>query len=526
MINHFKDSGLNAEIEENGFAIVPFAGAEELREIADFYHSLPKVDAKGTYVTMFHPAYDYRKKVDLKIKELFEEKATALLPGYEALFANFMVKESGQEGYFPVHQDWTYVDETRFASYALWIPTQDVNIDNGALHVVRGSHRLLTALRGPNVHEPFAHLSDVIREKYSEPIHLKAGEALVWDHRLIHFSLPNTMPVARLAFTLIMVPRNAERYHCWGADEYGTKVAKYAVDTEFYLKNTIGQEPANCLFIETIEQKPIAMPEEIFDTNQKPAHANYKEQSREAAEYYDKWQQRYNDVYGDVIQAFRPGNKDELMKYLANSIGFRAHEQVLDAGCGVAGPAIWLAKNFDIKISGLTISEAQAKQATDSVGRNKLQDRIDITQGDYHELTQHYSKSSFDKVLFLESLGHAGNAARVIAEAFEVLKPGGNIYIKDFYVKEPTDEYWQKRIEKTIANINKFYSYKTLNLITTISALRSVGFEIDFIRKFDFKDDISIRFDFESKFGIDIFEGEPEFYPAEWLEIKCIKPTL
>jgi hypothetical protein len=55
-------------------------------------------------------------------------------------------------------------------------------------------------------------------------------------------------------------------------------------------------------------------------------------------------------------------------------------------------------------------------------------------------------------------------------------------------------------------------------------ALRSAGYEIEFVRKFRFRDDIGIRFRFEHQAGIDIFEGKPEFAPAEWLEILCIKP--
>lgn len=50
-----------------------------------------------------------------------------------------------------------------------------------------------------------------------------------------------------------------------------------------------------------------------------------------------------------------------------------------------------------------------------------------------------------------------------------------------------------------------------------------VGFKIQFIQAFDFRDDITIRSIFENKNKIDIFEGQPEFFPADWLEIKCLK---
>jgi hypothetical protein len=265
VINHFTDDNLNREIEKNGFAVVPFATQEQTEELKNFYRSLPEVNAKGTYVTMFHPSYDYRKKVEGKIREMFSAKTESFLKDYRVLYTNLMIKEPGPEGDFPVHQDWAYVDESRFASYAFWIPLQDVNTTNGVLHVVRGSNRFITALRGPYVHEPFKQLSEQIKTKYAEPVNLKAGEALIWDHRLIHFSLPNISLQPRMAFTLIVVPKEAETIHCFGLDETrGTCIDKYSVDTDFFLRYAIGKKPEGVTLLETISQKEITFNEEQF----------------------------------------------------------------------------------------------------------------------------------------------------------------------------------------------------------------------------------------------------------------------
>lgn len=261
MRNHFSDIHLNNQIEQNGFAVVPFALAEELQELKLFYDTLPETNSKGTHVTMFHPSYDYRLKVEQKIRQLFAAKAEKMLIDYRVLFTNYMVKEPGPEGDFPVHQDWTYVDETKYASYAFWIPLSDVDQLNGALHVVPGSHKLINHLRGPYVHEPFRELSDEIKKKYSHPVKLKAGEALIWDHRLIHYSLPNLSAKTRIAFTLILVPQNVEIIHCFAKNNQSNssdEIEVFEVDTPFYLNYIISQRPENVKQKTLIEQKHVS----------------------------------------------------------------------------------------------------------------------------------------------------------------------------------------------------------------------------------------------------------------------------
>ncbi len=259
--NHFSDIHINKVVERNGFAVVPFASAEELQDLKLFYNTLPETNSKGTYVTMFHPSYEYRKKVEQKIRQLFAAKAEKMLINYRVLFTNYMVKEPGPEGGFPVHQDWTYVDETKYASYAFWIPLSDVGVTNGALHVVPGSHKFITHLRGPFVHEPFRELSEEIKKKYSQPVNLKAGEALIWDHRLIHYSLPNLSNQPRIAFTLILVPENVEVIHCFGKNNPSKSIDEvevFDVDTTFYLNYIISNRPENVKQKAIIEQNHIS----------------------------------------------------------------------------------------------------------------------------------------------------------------------------------------------------------------------------------------------------------------------------
>lgn len=241
--------------------------------------------------------------------------------------------------------------------------------------------------------------------------------------------------------------------------------------------------------------------------------------------YYDEWTGRYLEVYGDMIQAFRSADDKDTLSRIADSIGFKSGEHILDAGCGVGGPARFFASNNGVTVEGVTVSQVQVDTAKEKNIAAGLDDKITIKKADFHTLTEHFNRERFDKVLFLESLGHSKEPEKVLKGAFDVLKPGGHVYIKDFYAKESDNPEYQAYIDRLVNNINVAYSYNTLDLNVVLKAMRRAGFEVEYIRPVPIEHDVEVRADFETKFGIDLFEGGLDFPYADWLEIKCWKPS-
>ena len=242
--------------------------------------------------------------------------------------------------------------------------------------------------------------------------------------------------------------------------------------------------------------------------------------------YYDDHTHSYLTTYGDTLQAFRPEKENDLHQYLLQQIGIEDGQRILDVGCGIAGPAISFAKQKRVVIDGITISEIQFRMACWKVEEATLLGSIRLKKGDFHGLKGHYENESFDSILFLEALGHSHDPDSVIKDCFDLLKKGGVIYIKDFYPLQIPDTAKRLKVERVVDRVNQNYHYNTLDLNNTITSLREAGFEIDFIKKFNFSDDISARSAFESANNIDLYEGQPEFRIAEWLEIKCQKPEF
>lgn len=243
----------------------------------------------------------------------------------------------------------------------------------------------------------------------------------------------------------------------------------------------------------------------------------------EVEKYYEEWTARYLEVYGNVIQAYRPSATTGLLDYTLESMGLHDGLELLDAGCGVCGPAIHFAERLALQIDAITLSSVQYEIALAETKRKNLQSSIHVKKGDFHFLAENYPGKQFDGVYFLESLGHSDDPEIAIHSAWQVMKTGGFIFIKDFFLRETENPTLAAAFDKVKANINKNYAYNVPDLQQILSALRRKGFEIEFIRKPAFANDIHIRSLFETCFGIDLYEGKPELVPAEWLEIKCRK---
>lgn len=245
--------------------------------------------------------------------------------------------------------------------------------------------------------------------------------------------------------------------------------------------------------------------------------------SEDVRKYYNAWMDRYEQSYGNIIQAFRPQDDKLLIDDLLQSLQLKSEGHYLDAGCGVGGVAIPFVQKVNCRIDGITISDAQVQKAFELVSQNNLSHKINIRHGDYHHLSKQFGYNIFDGVYFMESLGHSPNPVHVLKEAITVLRPGGFVYIKDFYVRESEDKKVHKMYEKVIRNINHHYKYNVMRLDVILKAIRSMDVKLNFIKSFDFQNDISVRSDFESKNDIDLFQSKTEFMPADWYEIKFTK---
>jgi SAM-dependent methyltransferase len=154
-----------------------------------------------------------------------------------------------------------------------------------------------------------------------------------------------------------------------------------------------------------------------------------------------------------------------------------------------------------------------------------------VFHGDYHNLAKHFAGQEYDVVYFLESFGHS-NAKRYLIEAcWEVLKPGGTLYIKDLFRRVPSRPEHKQRIDREIRKINEAYRYDVADLNTVLDDLRGKGFILTWLKTIDFSleqfEDLAISNQFQELTGLARIENWEEYvFPVEFFEIKCIKPEF
>jgi hypothetical protein len=95
------------------------------------------------------------------------------------------------------------------------VPLVDVNEENGALGVIKGSHKLFDHYRSSPSPQSKSPLTDHIFTlfPYVDVIEMKAGEVLVFDNRLIHASPPNLSDRPRIAVGIGVTQKEAQLVH-------------------------------------------------------------------------------------------------------------------------------------------------------------------------------------------------------------------------------------------------------------------------------------------------------------------------
>ena len=107
---------------------------------------------------------------------------------------------------------------------------------------------------------------------------------------------------------------------------------------------------------------------------------------------------------------------------LSDRLPIKAGQHILDIGCGLGGPARYIASRFRCNVSGLDITESFVEAANKLTTLLRMELQVKIEHGDGQRLP--YPDSHFDGAYTQHVTMNVADRPRFFAEAYRVLKPG------------------------------------------------------------------------------------------------------
>lgn len=165
------------------------------------------------------------------------------------------------------------------------------------------------------------------------------------------------------------------------------------------------------------------------------------------AAHYDELDAVYREVWGEHVHhgvwwtgRETPGAAaEELVRHVAARAALRRGDRVCDVGCGYGATARYLARSRGIRVTGYTLSPAQASFAWCA---RRPGDRVRVRLADW--LENRLPSFHFDAALAVESIAHMHDKRRALREMHRVLRTRGRAVVCAWLAAERTTA-WQRR---------------------------------------------------------------------------------
>ena len=170
------------------------------------------------------------------------------------------------------------------------------------------------------------------------------------------------------------------------------------------------------------------------------------------------------------------------------AIGESCH--VVDAGCGIGGTAIYLARTRGCTVTGVNLHRGQLEIARGKARDASLAHRIGFEYGNCsHHLP--FAGDSIDVVVNIESACHYSDRGQFLREVCRILKPGGRIVAMDWLMRDGTSA---EQYDRYIRPVCEHWALSGLESLSTYAGrLRGAGLTVLECAGFEGKDIGNLR---------------------------------
>ena len=127
-------------------------------------------------------------------------------------------------------------------------------------------------------------------------------------------------------------------------------------------------------------------------------------------DFYQLWldhDMAYSCGYFETGEESLDEAQQAKFRLLCRKLRLKPGEYLLDVGCGWGGLARFAAREYGVKVFGITLSKEQLTLARERVNAEGLQDKVDLQLLDYRDLPQ---DGRFDKIVSVGMFEHVGHA--------------------------------------------------------------------------------------------------------------------
>ena len=193
--------------------------------------------------------------------------------------------------------------------------------------------------------------------------------------------------------------------------------------------------------------------------------------------WLDTWGEHMHHGYYDDLSSMDTDHQKAQIRLVSELLCWGKVDnarRILDAGCGVGGSARFLARLFNAKVLGCTLSKVQAEKGKAYNQTAGLENQVTIKASDMMSLTR--ADGTFDLIWSMESAEHIRNKQQLFNLFYDLLEPGGTLLMATWCHRELPPHLSKKENEL----LQKIGDYYHLPPMVTIAALQQMAVNAGF----------------------------------------------
>ncbi len=165
--------------------------------------------------------------------------------------------------------------------------------------------------------------------------------------------------------------------------------------------------------------------------------------------------------------------QERKLDYICRKLRLKPGERLLDIGCGWGGLVIWAAEHYGVKALGITLSENQARYASEQIRAAGLQKLCRVEPRDYREVDE---PGAFDKLVSVGMFEHVGEELMPVyfRLPYRLLKPGG-VFLNHGIAASP---HHRRQGHDSFIDRYVFPDGELIPINTSLHAAEEEGFEV------------------------------------------------